>query len=402
MNVATITLSYLRARPLGTVLILMLLALGTATITLLLLASAQLEERMGRDARGIDLVVGAKGSPLQLILSAVYHLDIPTGNIPLTEAMALAKRKPLVRQAIPLSLGDSYQGFRIVGTEPAYIAHYGGAPMLGRLWDKSMEAVVGADVAKRTGLTVGATFTGSHGLDAGGSHHGEHPFTVVGVLARTGTVLDRVIVTSLESVWDVHAREDMPKGEKPTPLVEEEKEITALLIQYGSPLAVMQLPRFVNVQTEMQAASPAFESARLINILGVGFDVVRAFAVILMVSAAVSVFVALYNALRDRRYDLAIMRTLGASRRKLMGLVMVEGIVLSVLGVIIGVVLGHALAELLGMLLRARQQVEITGWYWLHAEWWLLLLGVGVGLVAALIPALVAYRTDIGRTLAEG
>jgi len=402
MNVVSITLSYLRARPLGTVLILLLLALGMATITLLLLASAQLDERMRRDARGIDLVVGAKGSPMQLVLSAVYHLDIPTGNIPLTEATALAKRKPLVKQAIPLSLGDSYQGFRIVGTEPAYVAHYGGTPATGRLWRASMEAVLGADVALRTGLGVGSTFTGSHGLEAGGSHHGEHPFTVVGVLARTGTVLDRVIVTSLESVWDVHAREDAPKGEKPTPLVEEEKEITALLIQYGSPLAVMQLPRFVNVQTEMQAASPAFESARLFNMLGVGFDVVRGFAVILIVSAAVSVFVALYNALRDRRYDLAIMRTLGASRRKLMGLVMVEGVLLSVLGTIIGIALGHALTEALGMLLQARQQVEVTGWYWLQTEWLLLLLGAGIGLIAALIPAIFAYRTDIGRTLAEG
>ena len=163
----------------------------------------------------------------------------------------------------------------------------------------------------------------------------------------------------------------------------------------------MQLPRFVNVQTEMQAASPAFESARLFNLLGVGFDVVRAFAAILIVSAAISVFVALYNALRERRYDLAIMRTLGSSRRKLMGLMIAEGVLLALLGALIGIVLGHLLAEALGMLLRARQQVEVTGWYWLNAELWLLALGIGVGLIAALIPALFAYRTDIARTLAE-
>jgi putative ABC transport system permease protein len=401
MNITTISFAYLRARALNTFLILLLLALGTATITLLLLASAQLEERMGRDARGIDLVVGAKGSPLQLILSAIYHLDIPTGNIPLSEAKALETRKPLVKKTIPLSLGDSAKGFRIVGTNHDYVTHYGASVNAGRLWEKSMEAVIGADVAVRTGWGVGASFTGSHGMEAGGSHHGDHPFSVVGVLARTGTVLDRVILTSLESVWDVHAKQDAPKGEQPTPLAEEEKEITALLVQYGSPLAVMQLPRFVNVQTEMQAASPAFESARLFNLLGVGFDVVRGFAAILIASAAISVFVALYNALRERRYDLAIMRTLGLSRRKLMGLMIAEGVLLAFLGALIGVVLGHVLTEMLGMLLRARQQVEITGWYWLNAELWLLALGIGVGLIAALIPALVAYRTDIGRTLAE-
>ena len=264
-----------------------------------------------------------------------------------------------------------------------------------------MEAVIGADVASRTGWSVGASFTGSHGMEEGGSHHGGHPFAVVGVLAGSGTVLDRVILTSLESVWDVHARADTPQGEKTKPLEEEEKEITALLIQYGSPLAVMQLPRFVNVQTEMQAASPAFESARLFSLLGVGFDVVRGFAAILIVSAAVSVFVALYNALRERRYDLAIMRTLGASRAKLMGLMIAEGVLLALLGALIGIVLGHLLTQALGMLLRARQQVEVTGWYWVNAELWLVALGIGVGLVAALIPALFAYRTDIGRTLAE-
>jgi len=402
MNIASISYSYLRARPWNTVLILLLLALGTATITLLLLASDQLQERMHRDARGIDLVVGAKGSPLQLVLSAVYHLDVPTGNIPLSEAKALTKRKPLVRHAIPMSLGDSHQGFRIVGTDHSYVAHYGGKPAQGRLWEKSMEAVLGAEVAQRTGLAVGGSFTGSHGLESSGDPHADHPYTVVGVLASTGTVLDRVILTSLESVWDVHAKSHTPEGEKPAPLEDEEKEITALLIQYGSPLAVMQLPRFVNVQTEMQAASPALESARLFKLLGVGFDVIRGFAAVLIVSAALSVFVALYNALRERRYDLAIIRTLGAPRRKLVGLVVAEGMILSTVGSIVGIGLGHLMTEGLGMLLAAQQQVAVTGWHWVSEEWWLLALGAVVGLVAAVIPAVFAYRTDIARTLAEG
>lgn len=402
MNIVTLSLSYLRARPWNTVLILLLLSLGTATITLLLLASAQLEERMMRDARGIDLVIGAKGSPLQLVLSSVYHLDVPTGNIPLSEAKAIAKRKPLVKQTIPMSLGDSYQGFRIVGTEHAYVSHYEGKPAQGRLWEKSMEAVLGADVAARTGLGLGGSFTGSHGLEPGGEDHGDHPYTIVGVLARTGTVLDRIILTSLESVWDVHAKAHTPQGEKPTQLEEEEKEITALLVQYGSPLAVLQLPRFINIQTEMQAASPAMESARLFKLLGVGFDVIRAFAGILIASAAISVFVALYNALRERRYDLAIFRTLGASRRKLMGFIVAEGVMLATVGSAIGIALGHLLTEGLGMLLAANRQVEITGWYWLHYEWWLLGLGAVLGLIAALVPAAFAYRTDIARTLAEG
>ena len=124
MNLPGISIAYLRARPLSTALNLLLLALGIATITVLLLATAQLEERMGRDARGIDLVAGAKGSPMQVILSSIYHLDVPTGNIPYTQALELAKHR-LVKRAIPLALGDTYKGARIVGTTPDYLAHYG-------------------------------------------------------------------------------------------------------------------------------------------------------------------------------------------------------------------------------------------------------------------------------------
>jgi putative ABC transport system permease protein len=403
MNIGTISIAYLRARPLNTLLILVLLALGSATISLLLLVSTQLQERMGRDARGIDLVVGAKGSPMQLILSSIYHLDIPTGNIALDEADALVEgRKQLIRKAIPLALGDSYRGFRIVGTNHDYPAHFGAQVAAGRLWERSMEAVIGAEVAARTGLGVGSSFTGVHGFEDGGGHHGEHPYPVVGVLARTGTVLDRLILTGVQSVWDVHATAHTAPGQKPVPLEREEKEITALLIQYASPLAVMQLPRFVNVQTDMQAASPAVESARLFTILGVGFDVIRAFAVVLIAAAALSVFVALYNALRERRYDLSIMRMLGASRRKLLALTLVEGMLLSLLGTVLGMLLGHAFTQVLGMMLSAGQQVEISGWYWVNEELWLLALALGVGMLSALVPAMMAYRTDIARSLAEG
>ena len=124
MNLPSLSFAYLRARPLATALNLLLLALGIATITLLLLATSQLEERMSRDARGFDLVAGAKGSPMQLVLSAIFHLDAPTGNIPLAAAQALA-RSPLVKKSIPLALGDSYRSFRIVGTNHDYPAHYG-------------------------------------------------------------------------------------------------------------------------------------------------------------------------------------------------------------------------------------------------------------------------------------
>ena len=392
MNLAGISLAYLRARPLATALNLLLLALGIATITVLLLATAQLEDRMGRDARGIDLVAGAKGSPMQLVLSAVFHLDAPTGNIPLDAALALS-RHPAVKKAIPLALGDSYQGFRIVGSSKDYPAHYGARLGAGRLWDEPMEAVLGAEVAAKSGLTVGATFTGAHGLGAGGDAHDEEPFKVVGVLAASGTVLDRLVLTSVESVWEVHEH----GGMKP-----ERREITALLIQYASPLAAATLPRQVNASATLQAASPAYESARLFRMIGVGVDVMRAFGLVLVLAAGLSVFIALLNALEERRYDLAVMRMLGASRAKLMGLMLLEGVALALLGGLAGIALGHLCTEALGLALKAAQQTPLTGWVWNPQEPWLLVLAVAVGVAAALLPAWRAYRADVAQVLAEG
>ncbi len=125
--------------------------LGVATITLVILLSRELEQRLVREAAGIDLVVGAKGSPLQLVLAGVYHADVPPGNVPLAAVEELARR-PLVRQVIPMALGDSYRGFRIVGTEPAFVAHYGATLAQGRAWSAPMEAVLGSEVARATGL----------------------------------------------------------------------------------------------------------------------------------------------------------------------------------------------------------------------------------------------------------
>jgi putative ABC transport system permease protein len=175
MNVASLSASYLRDRPLQTALSLMLLALGVGTIVMLLLVTSQLEARMGRDARGVDLVVGPKGSPLQLILAGIYHLDAPAGNIPLASVQRLEKNR-LVKRVIPLALGDSWKGFRIVGAPHAYAQHYGAALAAGRLYDKELEAVLGAEVAQRTGLSAGATFKGAHGVGREGEEH-DDPYT---------------------------------------------------------------------------------------------------------------------------------------------------------------------------------------------------------------------------------
>ena len=400
LNLASLSASYLRARPLNTALSVILLALGVATIVLLLLVVGQAEERMQRDARGIDLVIGAKGSPMQLMLAGIYHLDAPTGNIPLASAQSLAKNR-FIRKAMPLALGDSWKTYRIVGAEKAYAEHYGAELREGRFYEKPMEVVLGAEVVARTGARVGATFKGAHGMGSDPGEEHEDAYTVVGALAKTGSVIDRLVLTPIESVWEVHEEHKGGKDADHKP-AEQNREVTVVLVQYGSPLAAATLPRQINAQSELQAASPAYETARLFRIVGVGIDALRGFAAVLILAAGLSVFIALYSALEERRYELAVMRTLGASPARLFGLLIGEAFVLSLLGVLIGLALGHVLASLLGAWLESQQSYPVTGLEWRPEEAWVAGIALAVGVLAAVLPAWRAYRTDVSRTLARG
>ena len=398
MSLLQLALAYLRHRALNTFLNVILLALGVAMIVVLLLFSAQVEDRLTRDSRGIDMVVGAKGSPLQLILSSIYQIDMPTGNIPLADAKKLQSH-PMIKTIVPLALGDAFRGFRIIGTEPSYLTLYEAKLAQGELWSKPLDAALGAAVAKKTGLKLGDTFTGAHGLGAGGGEHQAAPFTVVGILAETGSVADRLVLTGIDSVWKMHANHDAAHEKKQE--TDDGKEVTSLLIQYRSPLAGVSLLREINSQSAMQAASPAFETARLLTLVGFGVETLRAFAIVLMASALLSMFIALTNALDERRYDLAIMRTLGARNGWLFALVLLQGVLLASLGALIGIAFGHLAAQGLGMWFNITQQMAFTGFTWVKEEFWLVALAIGVGIVAAILPAIGAYRTDIAKTLAK-
>jgi putative ABC transport system permease protein len=450
MNPLALSLAYLKDRALNTALNVLLLALGVATAVILILFSTQLEQRFTRDAEGIDLVVGAKGSPLQLILSSVYHVDVPTGNVPLDTA-ALVRRDPFVGKVIPLALGDNFRGFRIVGTEATYPEHYGATVAQGRLWDKPMEATLGSEVARATGATLGQKFTGSHGLlaEAGGHSHDYAPFTTVGILAPTGTVLDRLILVSVESVWNVHGisheedhdhaghdhgdaghkgedseghdhaghdhgghdhgghddhaghdHDDKPEliGARKTQL---EPELTGLLVSYRSPAAAMRVPAFVNAQAKLQAAVPAIEITRLLELLGVGLDAVRAFAGLLLATAGLSIFVALYGALRQREGDMAMLRVMGASRGAIFAQIVTEGLLMAAAGAALGLALGHVVVEIAARSFPELTAMGLTGARFANAELWVVVAALGIGVLAAALPALRVFRVDLAKTLAE-
>lgn len=410
MNLFTLIISYLRSRPLNTLLNIVLLSLGIAMITILLLFSNQLEEKISENTKGIDLVVGAKGSPMQLILCNVFHIDFPTGNIKLNEADRLAKHR-LVKNAIPMALGDSYQNFRIVGTTQAYAELYKAELKAGDWWNEDMEVVVGATVAKLLNLKLNATFASAHGLSEEGSAHEEHPFIVKGILNPTYSVLDNLILTNVASVWMVHEHGEESEQVKPdsfnaSRLVpsafasDSTREITSLLIKYRNPIAAIQLPRFINSQTNMQAASPSFEAARLFSILGVGIEALTGFAYVLIFISALSIFIALYNSLKERKYDLAIMRSMGASRGKLLWATQLEGVTLTLCGSVLGVALGHAVLYLFTTFVSESRTAGVSAFIFYKEEMYLLVGSVVLGIICSLIPSFQAYRTDIHKVLA--
>jgi putative ABC transport system permease protein len=393
LRTAALAFRYLWSRPLAAVLNLLLLTLGLASITFVLLVGAQVSRSFERDLAGIDAVIGAKGSPMQLILSGVFHIDVPTGNVKLAEVNKVAKM-PQIAKVIPLSLGDSYRGFRIVGTTPEYLAHYRMALAAGAPWREEMESVAGAEVARVLGLKTGDAFAGSHGLAGGGDTHRNAPYRITGVLAPCGCVVDRLIVTSSESVWHVH---EMPGHEEKDG--DDDKEVTVALVAYKTPLAAVTFPRFINSQTGMQAAAPAIEVSRLLRMLGVGSEVLQGIGAVLLLSAALSVFVALWNAVRERRADLAMLRMLGATPGKVAALMLCEALWLGVLASVLGLGLGHLLAAGVGAVLQAQQSLPVSGAVWLPEEAWIPAMALAVSAAAALIPAASAYRVDVAHLL---
>lgn len=413
MNLLKLSWKYLTHKPLTTGLNVLLLALGLAIITVLLLVQHQFEKKMTQDAAGIDLVVGAKGSPLQLILSSVYHVDFPTGNIPMDEAIRLSRNR-LVKKTIPLALGDNYQGYRIVGTNHDYLELYQADFSSGNAWNEPFEVVLGATVAEKSKMKLGDTFSSSHGISEGSHDHEEHAFKVVGILEPKGNVLDRLVLTSIESVWYTHDEEDEESEEQSEdhherfhhevtktgfPQIDEDREVTSLLIQYRSPMAAVQLPRMINSNTSMQAASPSFEISRLFELLGIGVKILEGLAYVLIAISGLGIFIALYNSLKERRYDLAVLRAIGASRFDLLLLILLEGISLTFLGSVLGIVLGHGFLSVLASQNETGVGAGLEAWIFLPAELWIVIYALFVGLLASLIPAWSAYRTSIADQL---
>ncbi|MBE2218932.1 MAG: FtsX-like permease family protein, partial [Ignavibacteria bacterium] len=374
-----------------------LMSLGIALISLLFLINNQFQEKFSKNIKGIDMVVGAKGSPLQLILSSIYHIDNPTGNILLDEVQTLASN-PLIKKVIPISMGDNYRGYRIVGTNKLYIEHFEASLQNGTLFINDGDVAVGAIAAQQLGLKIGDTFASAHGLDEAGESHNELTYKVVGILNYSNSVLDNLLLTSLSSVWAVHGSHEAHEEETHE---ENKKQITSALVQFRSPLGLMTLPRTINENTAMQAALPSIEVNRLFELLGVGIGTLRALAIAIMIISGISVFVSLYNSLKERKYELALMLSMGASRLQLFVLLLIEGLFLGTIGYVLGLLFSRLGAVLISNQLNAKFHLPLSQVILQKEELLLLLAAIGISLLAAALPSINIYRINISKTLAE-
>jgi len=425
----------------ATTLSLLLLSFGVGIISMMLLLENQLSEKFDKNIKDIDFVLGAKGSPLQLILANVYHIDAPTGNIKVSEAQRIIKN-PTIKEAIPLAYGDNYEGWRVVGTTPRYAEFYGVKLKEGKVFETPFDVTVGSYAAKELGLKLGQTFKSNHGLDKEGEVEEGHDqlFTVVGIYEASGTVIDRLILTPVESVWEVHdhgdheesahagvvsaeehdaeaahadhadehaaeeghdhAAEEGHDHAEDEHAHEEDREVTAYLLIKRLPMAPMILPQLVK-NTNMQLALPAIEINRLNENFGIGMSVVKAVAILIMIISFLSVFISLYNALRERQYELAILRTLGGRRIQLFILILLEGFFMVALGLIIGLVLSRVGITLLSDMAKDSFHDEFNAMIFLPQEYYLVGVTLGLGVVASLLPALRAFFMDISKTLSN-
>ena len=405
------------SKPLSSFISLALLTLGIGIISLLLQLNSLIKDQMDNNLRGIDMVIGAKGSPLQLILSSVYHVDSPTGNISYKEAEKISNNR-MVGSSIKLLYGDNHKGYRIVGTEKKFIDLYKSVFEEGKEWEKPFEVIVGSKVHKNLNIKIGDKLVSSHGLRETGESHENQSFEVVGLLKPSSSVIDQLIITSPESVWDIHdthnhndTNDNFENENKHDHEHEDEhehehdeyddKEITAMLIKFSSPMNIIQFPRQINETTNLQAAVPSYEISRLFKLFGFGIDTISYLAYLIIIVSGFSLFINLFNAMNERKYEMALIRTIGATRFQLSSMIILESLILTLLGFGLGLLFSRFGVMFVSSLMEESINYNLSSIKILSEELWLLVLSVILGVLSSLIPAIQVYKMNISKILAD-
>ena len=409
MNLFTIVRKNLKQRALSSALTTLSIALGVA-VTVSILALKEQGRDSFHQSAFYDLIVGAKGSKLQLVLNTVYHLDDSPGNIPWSVYEKL-KDDRRVKTVVPIAVGDFYKNHRIVAASDKLLTELEIQPgqkfelAAGRVYtyDEAMmrhlmtappdhkhdheagafEAVIGSVAAEKTGLKINDTFVAEHGSPDGDKH--DEKWTVVGILKPTGTANDRAIFINLESFFHLagHSKEKEQKG-----------KISAILLKtkkMGAESIVWDLAQ----GNEAMGVIPATVVNELFELIGKVAVLLLAVAVLVVVVAGVSILVSIYNSMADRKRSIAIMRALGARRSTIFSIIVLESTTLCLLGGIVGGIGGHLLTWAAAGALRSGAGVVVSPWIPSAGEPFVFAGLLVLGALVGILPALKAYRTDI-------
>jgi len=402
MSDLKLALAYLRSRPLVTILTVISVSLGLSLATIVLVVARQAMDTLNNEAAYWDMVVGAKGSKLQIVLNGLYYLDAPTGNIDISIWDRLRKDKRVDKVAV-VNMGDSYYGAPIVGTTPDFLTDQArkGDKLLaqGRLFEKPMEVVIGAEVARFHRNTLGQQICGSHGWGGSDDIHKNCPYTVVGILAPRGTSVDRAVYADYHSVWEVHKHPDADEAAS-APAHKPESEVTAVLVHLKQAGNGFVMEREINANWNAMAARPADVITDLLDrFIAPLQKVILAIAYLVVLVSALSILISLYLTIHQRRRDMAILRSLGATQGDVFRLITLEAAALAGIGVLLGWVVGHALLAAGAPVALSRFGIGINAWQVQPVEFKIMLSVWILGVFAGLLPAAIAYQLPVAETL---
>lgn len=410
MKLMMIAWRNLMNRKLQTAITLLVVAVGVALTLSVINVADGMKRGMAIATEPYGMIVGSKGSANQLVFNTIYLMDRPLQNITLEDYETL-KADPRVETAVPFALGDNYQGYRIVGTDEGFF-HLRAKPKepeyfqlkSGSLFSGPFEAVIGEQVAKSTGLSVGDSFVSSHGVipTLHGEEHGETPYKVVGILKATRAPADKGIYVSMDSYWESHGQhqhdeEAAGEADEADEAAHEEEEpgVTAVLVKPDSYIHLMELYQEINGGNVAQAVFPGEVIAKVFDMMGTGEEVLRMIAYLVLGIAGLTTFLSLYGSTLERRRTVSILRAIGASRTVILSTVLLESLFIVIYGVVLGYVLNFGLSALVGHYIELHSSISFSLSYTFTYEHLQVLLGVcGVGLIAGFLPAVSAYRTE--------
>lgn len=401
MNLFTLVKRNLMYRPLPSILCILSVAVGTAMVISLLIMSSGLNRGIVEQGAKYDIVAGAQGSPTQLVLSTLFHYENPIGNIPYQVYLDM-KANPKVSDAVPLALGDSYAGFRIAGTTTDYFKEHNFKELPGDVTWREGDVVLGYRVAADTGLVVGDTFQGIHGIMCAHEAHNQGAethdlvYTVVGILGETGGGDDLLVFTPLESVWAAHppaegaieSRHDHGHGDHTN------LEVTAILLKVPGIVEQMEVKKLLDTYHGVQGVHIVQVLRQLLNTVGNGTVLVSLIAYTALGLAAMSILVSLVASLAERRKDAAVLRVLGARKTTVLKSVVVEAMTLTTAGVILGVGMAHLASYFLGGWITHKTGIILPAFQIVPGEIAAVLAILILGLLAGIVSGWSLYKTQ--------